>query len=594
MDGERHLEQGPEGKKRERYEVIAWTLIAGVALAMRLAQLGTAPLSAGEAERATLAWQAATGQGMPAAGYEPLLFAANSLLFMLTGASDALARLWPALFGSALVVTPVLLKRHLGRAGALASGLYLAFSPTALLASRQLDGTAMAAAGVMMSVGALHRFLQTEKRRFLPVAGVGLSVAASAGATVYGLLLPLALAWVGVSRLGSDRHASRAERHIARLRPHASQFFLIVALSVVALSTGLGWNLSGVGAVGSVMVDWLGRFEAAEVQTASPLTLLMVYESAGVVLGLGGLVWAVRRGQYWATLLGLWVGLAILLLAAMPGRTPTDLIWAVLPLAMLFGLAVRAIAQGHWFARARMRATYGVLVLVLWVQAYLMLARYAAYGDRTDLAIVAVVVGLQALLGLSFGFVLGLGGTLRTAGAATGTVLVALMVSAAWGVAYGRPNDPREALVHRPTAVNVRDLVSTLRALSWEQTGMPSTLEFVYEAPSDSILAWYFRDFEMARRVERLGELDLEEMGPTVVTMRERAVVDPDLLTTGYLGQDFSLRRRWTPSSMTCRFWKRGCSVAFDWFLFRDGPALPEADWRATLWRQAPLEDRET
>jgi uncharacterized protein (TIGR03663 family) len=594
MDDERHSGQGPEGKKRESHEVIAWILIVGVALAMRVAQLGTAPLSAGEARRATLAWLAATGQGMPAAGYEPLVFAANSLLFMLVGANDALARLWPALFGSALVLTPVLLRRHLGRVGALASGLYLAFSPTVLLASRQLDGTAMAAAGVMVFVGALSQFLRTERRGCLLLAGVGLAVAVSAGSTVYGLLLPLALAWVGISQLGSDCHASRAARHIARLKPHASQFFLIIALSVVAFSTGLGWNVSGVGAVGSVMVDWLRRFEAAEVQTASPLILLAVYELAGVVLGLGGLVWAVRREQYWAALIGLWAGLGILLLAVMPGRKPTDLIWVVLPLAMLFGLAVQAIAHGHWSTRARMRAAYGVLVLVLWIQAYLMVARYAAYGDGADLAIVAVVVGLQVFLGLSFGFVLGFEGTVRTAGAATGAVLMALMVSAAWGVAYRRPNDPREALVHQPTAANVRDLVSTLRTLSWEQTGMPSTLEFVYEAPSESILAWYFRDFEMARRVERLGELDLEEMGPTVVTMRERAVVDPDPLTTGYLGQDFSLRRQWELSSMACRFWKPGCSIAFDWFLFRDGPALPEADWEATLWRQAPLGDRET
>jgi hypothetical protein len=252
------------------------------------------------------------------------------------------------------------------------------------------------------------------------------------------------------------------------------------------------------------------------------------------------------------------------------------------------------MAQGYWSARPRLRAVYAVLVLILWVQAYLMLARYATYGDRADLAIVAVVVGLQVLLGLSFGFVLGLGGTLRTAGAATGTALLALMVSAAWGVGYRRTSDPREALVREPTAVNVRDLVVTLQELSWEQTGIPTTLEFVYEAPADSVLTWYLRDFEMARRVERLGELDPDEIGSTVVTMSKNETADPDSLPTGYTGQDFTLGRRWwTPSSMGCRFWEPGCSMAFDWFLFRDGPALPEPDWYATLWRRTALADRE-
>jgi hypothetical protein len=266
---------------------------------------------------------------------------------------------------------------------------------------------------------------------------------------------------------------------------------------------------------------------------------------------------------------------------------PTDLIWVVVPLAMLVGLTVRALAEGRWSAGGRLRVVYGGLVLVLWVQAYLMLARYAAYGDRTDLAIVAIVVGLQALLGLSFGFILGLAGTLRTAGAATGTALLALMVSAAWGVAYRRPSDPREALVREPTAVNVRDLVGTLRELSWQQTGMPTTIEFVYEAPADSVLGWYLRGFEMARRVEQLSELGPDAVGPTVVTMDENQAAVPEVLETEYVGQDFALRRRWMPSSIGCRFWELGCDVAFDWFLFRDGPALPEADRQATLWRQA-------
>jgi hypothetical protein len=76
--------------------------------------------------------------------------------------------------------------------------------------------------------------------------------------------------------------------------------------------------------------------------------------------------------------------------------------------------------------------------------------------------------------------------------------------------------------------------------------------------------------------------------------MAESEASDPDFLATGYMGQDFALRRSWMPTSMGCRFWEPGCSVAFDWFLFRDGPALPEANWRATLWRRAALADRDT
>jgi uncharacterized protein (TIGR03663 family) len=589
-----HAADTPQDCAWETYDVALWAVVAGLALAMRLAQLDAAPLGAAEARQATLAWQAATGHGTPAADYSPLLLAANSLFFTLFGASDALARLWPAVFGSALTLTPLLLRQRLGRVGALASGLYLAISPTALIASRQLDGTTMAAAGAMAFVGALSRFLQTERRGWLWFGAVSLSFAVASGAAAYGVLVPLALAWVVASQLGSGGYGSRAARELTRLGPHAAEFTLLVVLSAIAFSTGLGWNLSGMGAIGSVAVDWLGRYVGVGTGAASPLTLLAVYELFGVVFGLGGLIWGLRRGRHWSAVLGLWGGVGLLLLAIMPGRTPTDLIWVVLPLAMLAGLAVQAVAQDRWWSGATMRSVYAVLVLILWSQAYLMLARYAAFGERTDLTVVGLVVGLQVLLGLSFGFVVGLGATVRTAAAATGVTLLALTISAAWGVAYRRPADPREALISEPTALNVRDLVGTLRELSWQQTGMPTTLQFVYEAPSESVLAWYLRDFEMARRVERLSELGTEEMGPIVVSAGADEAAIPLSLSAEYTGQDFTLRRQWTPSSMGCRFWESGCSIAFDWFLFRDGPPLPEANGRATLWRRVELVDRDS
>lgn len=574
-----------EARAQENPQVLLWILIFGLALAMRLAQLDAAPLSGAEAQQATFAWRAAAGQGAPVGGYSPLLFVANTLLFVVFGASDALARLWPALFGSALALTPALLRRHLGRVGALASGLYLAISPTALLASRQVSGTTMAAAGAMAFVGALSRFSETERRGWLWFGAVSLAFAVASGGAAYGVLVPLALAWVMASQLGSGSHSSRATRKLARCRPHATRFFLIAVLSAAAFSTGLGWNLSGIGGIGSVLADWLGRYVVVETGAASPLTLLAVYELFGVVFGLGGLILGWRQGRLWAAVLGLWSGLGLLLLAVMPGRLPTDLIWVVLPLAMLAGMAAQAVVRDRWSSGAMMRSVYGVLVLILWAQAYLMLARYAAFGEPADLVVVGIVAGLQVLLGLSFGFVLGLGATVRTVAAATGGALLALMLSAAWGVAYRRPADPREALVGEPTAVNVRDLVGTLQDLSWQQTGMPTTLEFVYEASPESVLAWYLREFEMARRVDRLSEVGTDEMGSIVVTEGTDDAATPLSLGATYIGQDFTLRRRWTPSLMGCRLWEPGCSVAFDWFLFRDGPALPEADTRAILWR---------
>lgn len=572
------------------YEVAWWALVTGIALGMRLAKLDAAPLSAGEARHAMVAWQAAAGQGVPVEGYSPLLLAANSLLFVLVGASDALARFWPALFGSALALTPALFRRHLGRRGAVVSGLYLAISPTMLVASRQLDGAAIAAAGAVAFVGGLSRFLHTDREGWLTFAAVSLALAATSGAAVYGLLLPLALAWVVLWQLRPDRRALRPEWILARLRVHAARFFLVFALSSIALATGLGWNPSGMAGAGGLVADWFRRFGVPETRAASPAVLLLVYESLGVVFGLGGLIWGLRKRQQWPALMGLWAGLGGLLLSVMQGPAPTDLLWVVVPLAMLAGLAVQEVVRSRWSFGAPLHAAYAVLVLILWAQVYLMLGRYAYLGERADLALAVIVAGVQMLLALTLALVLGFGATLRTAAAATGVGLLAFTLSAAWGAAYRRSADPREVLLGQPTVVNVRDLVKTLRDLSWQETGMPTSLEFVYEAPPDSVVAWYLRDFERARRVDQLGELPGNDVAAVVVTVGSHGAEGTLPGDAAYVGQGFALSRRlWTPGLIGCRLWERGCSTMYDWLLFRDGPSLPEVEQEATLWRRVEL-----
>ncbi len=574
-----------EDRVRERSEVVLWALIAVTALTVRLAGLGRAPLSAAEARQATGAWHAATGQGVPVEGYSPLLLVGNSLLFWVCGGSDALARFLPAVFGSALALTPMLLRRRLGRAGALASGAYLAISPTALVASRQLEGTAMAAAGTMVFLGGLNQFFEADKRGWLAFAAIGLALAVVSGAATYGLLVPLGVAWAFGRRIWPyDRPEEDAKCAAERLGADGTRFLLVFALAALVLSTGLGWNPSGTAAVGSLLVDWVHRCRAVEVPAASPVTLLVVYELLGLALGLGGLAWGLWRGQHLVVLLGLWAGLAVVLLLVMPGRAPTDLLWVVVPLAMLSGLGVQGVAGGQWSGNAAFRWTYAVMVLILWAQVYLMLASYAAFGRAADIVVALVIVGLQAFVGVGCGFALGLDATVRTAAAATGVALLALMVSAGSRVAYGRPGDPREALLNRPTPVNVRDLVETLRVVSWRERGTPTTLDFVYEASENSVLAWYLRDFEMARRVDDLSELHAGERGAIVLTVDgDEGKGSPP--GAEYAGQGFPLERQWTPRAVGCRFWEADCSLAFSWFLFRDGPPLPEPELRAILWR---------
>jgi uncharacterized protein (TIGR03663 family) len=569
-------------------EMALWVLVAVVALALRLPHLDAAPLNPAEARETTLAWRAVTGRGMPeGTNYSPLLFAANALLFTLCGTSDVLARLWPALFGGVLALTPFLLRQRIGRLGALASGLYLALSPTALVASRQLDGTVVAAAGGMLLLGGLVQSFDTDdvgqdndRRLWLALSVAGLALAVTSSPVAYGLLLTLGLACLILAWAWFDKE------HASRLMPHASRLTLPFILTVLALSTGLGWNLAGIGATGDLFATWLSRFGLASNPTAFPLTLMAVYEPLALLLGLGGLLWAIRRGHRFGILLGLWAGLGILLLALMPGRAPLDVLWVVLPLAMLAGVAAKVLLHslgksGGWLNEG----LYAFVVLLLWAHFYLMLARYATLGAPADLALALLSLLLQVLLGTSFALTIDIGAALH--GAATGTcvALLAVTLSTGWGIAHVRPSDPRELLVDQPTADGVRDLVETLRDLSWRETGMPATLPFTFEAASDSTLAWYLRDFSAARRVENVGDLGIESSdgrNSSVLVTSERELA---LSNVEYVGQDFPLRRSGNQHEIHCTWeWPPRCDAVVAWLLFRKTPSPPATEQWVTLW----------
>ena len=565
-------------KPRFTVEGGVWLVVAVLALVLRLVRLDAAPLNGREAHEAMLAWRAVTGQGMPAGDYSPVLLAANGLVFALCGASDWLARLWPALLGSALALTPLLLRRHVGRLGALAAGLYLAFSPTVLLASRQLDGSVVAAAAGMAVLGGLVRLLDTNQRRWLSLATLGLALAVTSSPSAYGLLLPLGLSGLV---LGWVWPGSRMQHLHTLWRSYGRYVLLVFLVAALALATGLGWNLAGLGAAGDMVMAWLARFGPVEDPVASPLALLAVYEPLGLLFGVIGLVWAVRRGHRFGALLGLWAGLGALVLALMPGRTMPDTLGVLLPLALLAGVATEWLVHdfqkhGAWLSEG----LYTPVVVVLWVHFFLMLAHYGVKGRPEELALAFLTAALQVLLALIFALAMRVDGALRALGVGTGIVLLAITLSAAWGGAYARPADPTELLVREPAAVEVRDLVQTLRDLSWQETGIPKALSLTLEAAPDSVLAWYLRDFSAARRVDDLEAI--ADLGQVLVTERREL---SELGDVEYVGQDFALRRHWDPLDVECTWeWPPRCHAAVKWWLFRSARTPAQVDQWAVLW----------
>jgi uncharacterized protein (TIGR03663 family) len=570
-------------------ERILWVLITVAALVLRLAKLDAALLSGYEAREALVAWQAVNGQPAPAIGYSPLLLTINALLFALFATGDALARLFPALCGTALVLTPFLLRRHLGRMGALSAGVYLALSPTLLVASRQLDATVVGDLAGMAFLAALVRFFETGRRSWLGLAAGGLALGVVGSPSTYGLLLTLGVAGICMAWIQPDQ--GQGVRSLwAQLTPHLGYTLVVCLLTGVGLATAMGWNLAGLGAAGDLLAAWLARFgPVADSPTASPIILLVVYEPLALFFAVGGLVWAIRGSHRLGVFLGIWTAIGILLLLLMPGRVPLDVSWIVLPLSLLLGLGVEAIVRGlrdrgDWLNEG----LHVPVVVLLWIHLYLMLARYSVYADATDLALALLTIALQGLLALIFGLAMRFDAALRAVVVGTGIVLLGVTLSAGWGSAYIRRSDPRELLTREPTAIEVRDLVQTLRDLSWHETGFPTTLSVTYEASLDSVMAWYLRDFGAAQRVENIQSRDVVttwDRGGVVLTAEAGALAGLEISNTEYAGQDFVVSRRWNLSEAACVWkWPPRCQGAVAWLLLRKTTSPPAVSRQAVMW----------
>ncbi|HDQ70565.1 MAG TPA: hypothetical protein ENN19_00530 [Chloroflexi bacterium] len=629
-----HDVYSPQRRKRKRrltVETALWLIVLALALSLRLFQLDRAPLSIPEAREATLAWRAASGQGLPQHDdYSPLLFTLNTATFTLRGgATDSLARWWPALAGALLALTPALLREHIGRVGALVTGLYLAISPACLVASRQVDGAIFAALGGMICLGGLYRTVSAthaSDNRWLYLSALGLALAVTGSSLLYGIMLPLGIAVGGgmyllVERAGDEQDKDLADAFHPRnlypqIRSHWLRFAIVASVLALAFSTMLGVNPGGLGATGGLLADWLAGFQARE-STMPPLTLLLIYEPVALLFGLGGIGVVLWRQHRFGIVLGMWVVFSSFLLALAPGRAPLAMLGIVLPLSLLVGITCEQLIQtflreSHWVNEG----IHAPVVVILWIHCGLMLARYTVSGTLSDLALVLLTVALQIMLAAMFAITMDVGAAVRALLMGTGFVALGVTFAAGWGVAHVRPADPREPLLHAPTDLGMHALVETLRERSWRETGLPNTLPIAYQANLDSPLAWYLRaldsGFSQARliddsreRADTPGERpSTDRLFSTIVTAeRDPSALaeilnlpydtlgDTDDSTTPIVGQDFVLHRRWDPKIVDWTWaWPPPDRLypqfrdLVKWWMFRETDTPPPVEETLVLW----------
>lgn len=213
-----------------------WLLLLTITAITRLWDLGYRTQHHDESIHTTFSWKFATGEQPyvhDPLSHGPFLFHANALIYQLFGGSDATSRLLPALTGVAIVAAPLLLRDRffLGRWGALAVGVILAFSPSFLYYTRFIRHDPYTVLGTLLLVAAIFRYFQSPHRKWIILAFVSVAFLLANHEIIFAVLLAFVLVLWGALVLSRLR---------ALIPVHLVAGALLMLL--LAMNSVLGWE----------------------------------------------------------------------------------------------------------------------------------------------------------------------------------------------------------------------------------------------------------------------------------------------------------------------------------------------------------------
>ena len=393
-------------------ELALFAVLTVAGACLRLVGLGARPLGPDE-------------MGVAVAALEGGAFGASVLLqhgaawsMALFGATEAAARLVPALAGACLAPAAWGLRRSLGAGPALGVAAVLAISPMWVWQSRVLEAHSLSLLCLLLLVGCLSAGR-------IRLAAVAAALALVSGGVVWmaiaAALLAAPLAWA----LGGGEGEREGEGAVGALRalraaPRDAGLAAGLFLSTLVLAaTGLT-HLDGLVALGAAPGAWVAELGRDRVDLWHGAVLpLLVHAPELMLLGLAGLWIGPQRPL--RIVLAIWLGLTLALALALVVASPWAAAQVLTPLALSAGVALAALASA--LARGFRWTEDGVMAWILLVvlgYALLHAMRYAhagpVVGQRDDWALMSGSLAMAAVLILAFAVLWGLSTALRVGG----------------------------------------------------------------------------------------------------------------------------------------------------------------------------------
>jgi len=554
--------------KRYFFWILAGAFL--LALFMRFVKLGTTALSDREAESALQALAIAHGQ-------DPLLTGSSgyvgltSMLFFLFGGSDFIARFWPALFGSALVLTPAFFRRYLDDFTVVLLAMILALEPGLVAISRTADGLSIALFSIVAAVG----FLMHKKT--IP-AGFFAGLALVTSPAFWPLILVIGLAGFFAFFTGKDLIEKEANQ-FGLVKKEWLVFVFSTCISVLISCTVFFQFPAGISGIASGLTQYLGSWrQPGGLQFNSFMLVLIVTQFPVLILGFWGAITGLREKSSLVRFLGLWWILGLIAWSLNPSVTEQHIALINLPLYMLSALQIKRVVQ-NFSCPSRIVVLVETVVtisLLVFSSINLLNLTNVLMGDPAAERNRVIGTFLPLLLWVIFTILLAWGWDApSTKGGlliSFGLLGLALLFGSGWKAAGLGSRPENEFLSGNEFIVGQERVMTSISDLSLWNNGVENRIDVKIAGMKIPSLVWSLRDFEKLSKDSTFQE----NSDASIILANPESAVKPG---SAYRGATLLWSVRPEYASFTWKDWVK-------WFFIR---SVPQTKNSLMLWARNDL-----
>ena len=547
------------------------------ALIFRLFDLGAIPLTEFEANWALQAFQVTIDQATTL-GPQPAYIFLTGFLFNLFGSSDFLARLLPALAGTAILYFPFTLRDKIGRSAALIFAFALAFDPGLVSLSRIAGGPIFAISFFVLAIS-----FAIKKKFELAGAFLGLYLLSGPIAIIGLLIIGLSIVFYVIIQK-NEMLISKTE--LQRVGLSAGITFVLVA-------TNLFRTPSGICAFGSSITAFLQGFtNPSQIGFGRQILALLTYQPLAIIFTIYGFRFAQRSNNALIKSSLPMLVIGFLWMIVYPARQVGDLVWIIIPLWCIASIGLSEFIKRKPILNWTVILATALVILLLFVFVWLLFINLSAlsqppmWGDmltalskgqfnqinQFDFATKSYFarIGTLILLPLLTVLLTLLGGLWWNSkdvwtgyGWGVLSFLLIFVAGSTWNANYMRSRQVNE-LWGPGTSSGYPDLIyQTVESLSIANFGSDQDID-VYSQVDSNSLAWTFRNFP---NYQYAKEISYDEFPSVVITPDHSG--DPNL-NSSYRGQSFMLaqQKSWENQLLPPNF--------PNWLAFRNTLSTPE------------------